>query len=283
MDESLTTIGELWRQTADVMSSRAQARWMCEVAVGRDGDEFDVALAEPVTDAMVAHLDALLARWRQGEPLAYVLGRWGFRHLDLALDRRVLIPRPETEWVAGLAIEKAAGMPAPRVVADLGTGSGAIGLSMAFELPLEGTTVWITDADPDALAVAQANISGIGRAGTNVRVGQGSWYDALPDDLVCDVIVSNPPYVADASPDLDDSVRDWEPAVALFGGPSGYDHLDVIIEGAPRRLSGGGWLIVEIGADQGEGTAERMRAAGLHQVEIMPDLAGHDRIVCGRN
>ena len=104
---------------------------------------------------MVAHLDAMVARYRAGEPLQYVLGRWSFRHLDLAVDRRVLIPRPETELVAGVAIELAAAIGPPRLVADLGTGSGAIGLSLAAELPLDGTTVWITDASEDALAVAR--------------------------------------------------------------------------------------------------------------------------------
>src|SRR5690606_3816137 len=125
------------------------------------GDEFDRALDDGVTERMVAHLDALLARYATGEPLQYVLGRWGFRRLDLAIDPRVLIPRPETELVAGVAIDLAGRVPSPRAVADLGTGSGAIGLSVADELPLDGTTVWITDADGDALDVARANLAGL--------------------------------------------------------------------------------------------------------------------------
>jgi release factor glutamine methyltransferase len=106
-----------------VLGARHEARWICEVAVALDGDEFDRALDEPVTERMVAHHDAMVARYRAGEPLQYVLGRWGFRRLDLAIDRRVLIPRPETELVAGTAVRLAAAVPGERVVADLGTGS----------------------------------------------------------------------------------------------------------------------------------------------------------------
>ena len=129
---------------------------------------------------MVAHLDAMLDRHAAGEPLAYVLGRWGFRHLDLAVDRRVLIPRPETEVVAGVAIELAGALARPITVADLGTGSGAIGLALADELPVDGVTVWLTDVSPDALDVARANLAGIGRRAANVRIAEGSWFDALP-------------------------------------------------------------------------------------------------------
>jgi hypothetical protein len=182
------SIRELWSQTSAVLGARHEARWICEVAVALDGDEFDRALDEPVTARMVAHLDAMVARYRAGEPLQYVLGRWGFRRLDLAIDRRVLIPRPETELLADAAIRLAAAVPGERVVADLGTGSGAIGLAMADELPLAGTTVWITDVSDDALAVARANLAGIGRAARNVLVAAGSWFDcaagrsALPRD-----------------------------------------------------------------------------------------------------
>ena len=204
-----------------MLGARHEARWLCEVATSLDGGEFDAALDEPVTERMVAHLDAMVARYRAGEPLQYVLGRWSFRHLDLAIDRRVLIPRPETELVAELAIGLARAAGPPRWVADLGTGSGAIGLSLAVELPLEGTTVWITDASGDALAVARANLAGIGRSARNVIAAQGDWFEALPQGRRFDVIVSNPPYVAVGSPQIDTAVTDWEPADALFAGARG--------------------------------------------------------------
>lgn len=276
------TTRELWSQTAAVLGSRVEARWLCEVAVALDGDEFDAALDEPATERMVAHLDAMVARYRAGEPLQYVLGRWGFRHLDLAVDRRVLIPRPETELVAETAIALAGAVPHERVVADLGTGSGAIGLSLAVELPLDGTTVWITDVSDDALAVARANLAGIGRAARNVRVGAGSWFDALPADVRFDVIVSNPPYVADDSPLLDDSVRDWEPAGALFAGTDGLDALRVLVAGAPAHLADGGWLVLEHGADQGRAVHALFVGAGYERIETRRDLAGLDRFTLGR-
>ncbi|MEO6570835.1 MAG: methyltransferase, partial [Ilumatobacteraceae bacterium] len=174
------TLRSLWTETATAIGNRHEARWLCEVAVSLDGDEYDRALDEPVTQRMVHHLDAMVARCRTGEPLQYVLGRWSFRRLDLAVDRRVLIPRPETEWVADAAITLARAVAAPRRIADLGTGSGAIGLSMADELPLDGTEIWITDVSPDALDVARANLAGIGRAARNVHIAHGSWFAALP-------------------------------------------------------------------------------------------------------
>jgi release factor glutamine methyltransferase len=276
------TIGDLVAQTAVAVGSRHEARWLCEVATGRDGAELELAADEPVTDRIVAHLDAMLARRGAGEPIQYVLGRWGFRTLDLAIDRRVLIPRPETELVAGVAIELARHVPAPRRVLDLGTGSGAIGLSLAVELPLDGTEVWMTDASSDALAVARGNLAGIGRPARNVRIAEGSWFEPLPFGLTFDVIVSNPPYVADDDPALDRSVLDWEPAAALFAGADGLDAIAPIAAGAPDWLAAGGWLVIEIGAGQGAAVRSLLGDSGFDEVEIRSDLAGHDRIALGR-
>jgi release factor glutamine methyltransferase len=274
---------ELWAETSGAVGDRAQARWLCEVASGSiDGDEFLGRLDEPATVRMVAHLDAMLARLRAGEPLQYVLGEWSFRRITLAVDRRVLIPRPETELVAEVALDKASAVGPSRVVADLGTGSGAIGLSLADELPPNGTTVWITDLSAEALDVARANIAGIGPAGVNVRTAHGSWLDALPEGIECDVIVSNPPYVAVGSPDLDAVVSDWEPHAALFAGPDGLDEIRVLIADAPGRLRAGGWLVLEIGADQGAVVASLLSTNGYVDVEIRRDLAGRDRIAVGR-
>ena len=280
----MTTVRELWDQTAVAIGNRHEARWLVEVATALDGPELNAALDEPVTERMVAHLDAMVARYRAGEPLAYVLGRWSFRHLDLAVDRRVLIPRPETELVAEVAIELARQAAPTRLVADLGTGSGAIGLALASELPLDGTRVWITDASADALAVAQANLTGIGRAARNVRVGEGKWFAALPaaERGRFDVIVSNPPYVADGSPDLAESVLDWEPAAALFAGSDGLADIEHLVTGAPEWLSPEGWLVLEIGHDQGPAVHDLFEARGYRHIEIRRDLAGHDRIALAR-
>ena len=279
------TIRDLWDQTAHALGDRAAARWLCEVATSLDADDLVEALDEPVTEVMVAHLDEMVARHRAGEPLQYVLGRWGFRGLDLAIDPRVLIPRPETELVAEAAIHLARARHESRgdvEVVDLGTGSGAIGLAVADELPLAGTHVTLTDASADALHVARANLAGIGRAAANVVVREGSWYAALPNVARFDVIVSNPPYVAEGSPLLEASVSEWEPPGALFGGADGLDHVRTIVGGAIDHLLPGGWLVLEIGADQGEVVGNLLTAAGFERVEVRQDLAGHDRVVTGR-
>ena len=169
-----------------------------------------------------------------GEPLQYVLGHWSFRTLDLLVDRRVLIPRPETEHLVEVALSIARATTGPLTIADLGTGSGAIAMALAAELFPRPLTVWATDASDDALAVARANLAGMGRAAVAVRMEAGSWYDALPPDLAgrLDLVVSNPPYIG-TDEDLDERVRDWEPASALLAGPDGLDALREVIAGAP--------------------------------------------------
>jgi release factor glutamine methyltransferase len=283
MSNSPVTWRALWDETAAHIG-RPQARWMCEVASGHDGDEFLGMLDRPATQRCVAHLDSMLARLATGEPLQYVLGRWGFRHLDLMVDSRVLIPRPETETVVDVALRVARSMPSPIVCADLGTGSGAIGLSLVSELPVDGVTVWMTDSSSGALDVARANAAGIGRAAANVRFAHGHWFDALPMDLLgqLSIAVSNPPYVAAGDLELEAIVRDWEPAAALFGGADGLDDVRHIVADAPRWLGPGGWLVVEIGSGHGTRVADLLVAAGFDDVEITADLSGHDRVAVAR-
>ena len=277
----------LWTETAAALDDRRAARWMCEVASALEGDEFLDALDEPATQRMVAHLDAMVARRRAGEPLQYVLGRWSFRRLDLLVDQRVLIPRPETELVAEAALRQARELLVHRdsvTVADLGTGSGAIGLSLADELPLGRAQVWLVDSSAAALEVARANLAGIGRAGAHVLVAEGSWFDALPAELRgrLDVVVSNPPYVADGDPEVAPEVAQWEPATALYSGADGLDAVRAIAAGAHDWLSVGGWLVLEVGHRQGAAVRSILVAAGLVDVEVRPDLAGRDRIALAR-
>lgn len=282
MSEHLTW-RQLWADTAKVLDDRPAARWLCETACGLDGDEFTAALDEPATERMVKHLDEMVGRYRTGEPLAYAMGRWTFRRVELMIDRRVLIPRPETELVAEAAIELARRI-SPRRVADLGTGSGAIGLSMAAELPIDNTEVWLTDASTDALDVARANAAGLGRAAANVRFGQGSWWSALPSELrgTFDVVVSNPPYIAVDDTEVDESVREWEPASALFAGGDGLDDIRAIMTGAREWLKPGGWLVLEIGYRQGDAVLALATECGLVNAEVRNDLAHRPRIViCG--
>jgi len=282
MTEHLTW-RQLWADTAKVLDDRPSARWLCETACGLDGDEFTAALDEAATERMVRHLDEMVGRYRSGEPLAYAMGRWTFRRVELMIDRRVLIPRPETELVAETAIELARRV-SPRRVADLGTGSGAIGLALADELPIDNTEVWLTDASADALDVARANAAGLGRSAANVRFAQGSWWSALPNELrgTFDVVVSNPPYIAVDDAEVDESVREWEPASALFAGADGLDDIRVIMAGAREWLKPGGWLVLEIGYRQGDAVLTLASELGLVNAEVRHDLASHPRIfVCG--
>lgn len=269
---------------AGVPSPESDARWIVEEASGNEGGEFLLGLDQPATNRGVARFDRMIARREAGEPLQYVLGRWSFRHLDLFVDARTLIPRPETEVVAGLAIDELDRVreerPDSAVVADLGTGSGAIGLSIAAERP--GTAVWLTDRSEDALAVARANVAGVGRAGTAVRVVAGSWFAALPAELTgqLSVVVSNPPYVA-AGDDLPAEVRDWEPGGALVSGPTGLEALLVLVDAAPTWLVPEGALVLELAPHQGEAVAEAA-ATRFVEVSLHPDLTGRVRAVVGR-
>lgn len=280
--DGTVTWRELVAETESLLGDSQHARWICETATSSTPVEFRSMLDEAAGERAVAHLDAMVARARGGEPLQYVLGAWAFRRLDLAVDARVLIPRPETESVAEVAIEIARTVGPTRRVLDLGTGSGAIGLAMADELPIDGTSVWISDVSAEALAVARANLAGIGRAARNVRIAEGSWFGALSDGERFDVIVSNPPYVADGSADAERIVTEWEPSTALFAGVDGLDDLRTIVAEAPSWLSAGGWLVVEHGFDQGPAVSELFGAAGFIDVETRQDLAGLDRIGLGR-
>jgi release factor glutamine methyltransferase len=275
---------QLWLETTAALGgspgAATEARWLCQEASGQSGAEWVVGLEEPASARMVAHLDAMVARRRAGEPVQYVLGSWGFRRLELMVDRRVIIPRPETEQVVEAALAEARSMPRPIVAADLGTGSGAIALALADELPVTGVEIWATEASPDALDVARANLAGLGRAGSKVRLAHGDWFEALPGELRgrLDLVVSNPPYVAEDD-ELDDSVREWEPVASLLGGPDGLDAVRRIVAEAPEWLRPGGALVLEIGADQGERASKLADEAGLLDVSVRPDLAGRDRVL----
>lgn len=210
-----------------------------------------------------------------------MLGSWAFRDLDVMVDRRVLIPRPETEQLVEVALGLLQGHGSAPLIVDLGTGAGVIALAMAAEVA--DARVLATDASDEALQVAGANLAGMGRAATRVTLHQGSWWSALSPELrgEIDLAVSNPPYVAEAAP-LPDEVRDWEPAMALFSGADGLDAIRIIVEGAGAWLRPGGALAVEIGEDQGSEAHRLALQAGLAGVEIRRDLAGRDRFLVAR-
>jgi release factor glutamine methyltransferase len=220
--------------------------------------------------------DDLVARRLAGEPLQYVVARWGFRTLDLYVDRRVLIPRPETEIVAGVAMEF---VPDGGTVVDLGTGSGAIALSIAAET--KAGAIWATDASPDALAVARANLAGLGRPALRVQLVEGDWFAALPAELrgAVDVVVSNPPYIAEHEA-LPSEVIDWEPRAALIAGVTGLEAIERVISDGRDWLRPGGALVIEIAPHQREAVVAMCAAFG--SVEIRQDLTGRDRVLVAR-
>jgi release factor glutamine methyltransferase len=253
---------------------------MLERATGWEGAELWLHLDEAATTRAAVFVDRMVGRRTAGEPLQYVLGRWRFRRLDLLVDRRVLIPRPETEVVGEVAVAelRRRGRRRP-VVVDLGTGSGALGLSVADEVA--GARVWCTDASAEALAVARANLAGLGTlTATRVRLVHGSWWDALPPELRgnVDLAVSNPPYVA-AGEALPPEVADWEPVHALRAGPTGLEAVETILAGALEWLGPSGALVVEIAPAQAEAVLERARSTGLSRAEVRHDLAGRPRVL----
>jgi release factor glutamine methyltransferase len=154
-------------------------------------------------------------------------------------------------------------------------------LALATELPIDNTSIWMTDISPDALAVARANLAGIGRPARNVTIIESRWFDALPANLQADVIVSNPPYIALDSPDVDGSVSDYEPEVALYSGPDGLDAIREIIQTAGDFLTANGALVLEIGADQRLATEFLFEEHGYVDCEVRRDAFGHDRIAIG--
>ena len=269
---------------AGVADAQVQARRMVEQASGFEGGEYYVGLTQGASRRQLAHLDSMLSRRLAGEPLQYVLGHWGFRGLDLMVSPAVLIPRPETETLAGLAVaELSRCHPQGGLVVDLGTGSGAVGLAVAAEC--ETARVVLTDISPEALGVAQANLAGLGRAAVRVSAYRGSWYEALPESLVgkVDVVVSNPPYVRDDEA-LPADVADWEPVLALRAGPDGLDAARQILAGALRWLSPGGSVLLELSPGQMAAAAAIAQAGGLSVQAVHPDLAGRDRVLhCRRS
>lgn len=285
--EAHVTWREMVKRTQDDVGERTVAQWLCEHASGCDANEFSDILDELVSERSAQHLQSMLARYAKGEPLQYVMGRWAFRRLDLLVDSRVLIPRPETELlvehVTRYALQKIRDFGRGVAIADLGTGSGAVGLSVLHELPFESAEVWMTDVSEDALHVARANAAGVGRNAVGARFGHGSWYEALPEDLrgSLDVIVSNPPYIATGDPLVGESVLNWEPHNALFAGADGLNDLRAVVSGAVHWLVPGGLLAVEMGFTQANVVSQLFESAGFNNVSVHKDLAGLDRFVTG--
>ncbi|WP_329843625.1 peptide chain release factor N(5)-glutamine methyltransferase [Stenotrophomonas sepilia] len=233
---------------------------------------------DPLAANDQAAFEALLARRVAGEPVAYLTGRRGFWTLDLEVDPATLIPRPETELLVELALER---LPPDQALqlADLGTGSGAIALALASERPR--AQVLATDASPGALAVAARNAAR--HELDNVRFAEGGhdWYAPL-QGVRFDLIASNPPYIASNDPHLEQGDLRFEPSTALASGMDGLDDIRRIVEGGQAHLRPGGWLLVEHGWDQGAAIRALFEATGFAEVQTVQDLEQRDRITLGR-
>ncbi len=219
---------------------------------------------------------SLLHRRQRGEPVAYLLGEKEFGGLNLQVDARVLVPRPDTEVLVEWALDMLpppGGNEPPRLL-DLGTGSGAIALTVASRR--RDVQVTATDASADALAVAQANAQ---RLNLPVRFAQGAWLAAVPGERF-DVIASNPPYIAEGDPHL--AALTHEPISALTAGADGLQDLRTIVGQAPAALHPGGWLLLEHGHDQATAVRALLAAQGFEAVSSRKDLAGIERCSGGR-
>ena len=238
-------------------------------------------LEEDAPRRAATHVATMVERRATGEPLQYVVGAWGFRTLDLLVDRRVLIPRPETEVTVEVALGEGRRIGPPLLAVDLGTGSGAIALSLAVEA---GADVWATDVSAGALAVARANLAGIcGEAATRVRLAEGDWYTALPPELMrrVQLIVANPPYVAEVD-QLPADVADWEPYEALVAGLRGTEDIEAVVADAPAWLARPGALVVELAPHQARAAMALACAAGFDEIDVHRDLSGRERVLVAR-
>ncbi|HDS1216381.1 TPA: peptide chain release factor N(5)-glutamine methyltransferase [Stenotrophomonas maltophilia] len=233
---------------------------------------------DPLAAADQATFEALLARRVAGEPVAYLIGRRGFWTLDLEVDPATLIPRPETELLVELALER---LPPDQALqlADLGTGSGAIALALASERPR--AQVLATDASTGALAVAARNAARHELGNVRFAEGGHDWYAPL-QGVRFDLIASNPPYIASDDPHLEQGDLRFEPSTALASGMDGLDDIRRIVDGGQAHLRPGGWLLIEHGWDQGAAIRALFEATGFVEVQTVQDLEQRDRITLGR-
>jgi release factor glutamine methyltransferase len=256
-------------RAAGVEDPRLDADLLLAEATGWDRARLAANPEGEISAAATRRFSEMVRRRLRREPVAYILGRRGFRDLELAVDPRVLIPRPETELLVELALELR-----PRTILDVGTGSGAIALAIAAELP--SAAVSATDTSAGACAVAAANAERLGLA-ARVELHGGT---LPPVGKEFDLVVANLPYVSEGEwGTLQPEVTEWEPREALLAGPDGLDAFHSVV---PRLAASTDVLALEIGIGQGKAVADILRSAGFTEVASRPDLAGIERLAIGR-
>ncbi len=285
----LTRLAAAHLAARGVPDARLDAELLLAHVMGIRRLDLYLQFERPVEPGELVEYREVVRRRARREPLQYITGRVDFREVALSVDRRVLIPRPETEVLVGEVLEwtRAVGeqghAPAGDAAAggltalDIGTGSGAIALSLLHEGPF--SRVVATDVSADAIAVARANAEALG-ALDRIEFRLGPVWAPIGDDERFNVIVANPPYVMDSErPGLMPEVRDHEPGTALFAGPDGLAVVREIVAGAGRRLCPGGLLALEVGAGQAQAARVLMAESGLTRARAVADLAGRDRVV----
>ena len=273
-----------------VLGSEREARWLIEDAVGPR------PATGPLDQQAEQRARRLAERRASGEPLQYVLGHWPFRQLDLLVDARSLIPRPETEWVTDVALgelDRLLAQGAMATVVDLGTGTGAIALAIATERFAHRVRVVATERDPAVLELARANLERVAlrhEGARSVELRVGSWWDALDPSQRgrISLVVANPPYVAAVEWELlDPVVRDHEPYAALVAGPGseatpGFADVEEILAGVGEWLARPGAAVIEIAPTQAGAALAAAQRFGCPEPRVLPDLAGRPRALVAR-
>jgi release factor glutamine methyltransferase len=255
---------------AGIDTARLDAELLLAAAAGATRSEVVAGLVD--VEPARAGYEASIKRRVRREPLAYITGRQGFRRIELAVDPRVLIPRPETELLVELALRHG-----PKSVLDVATGSGAVALALSDELP--SARIVASDVSADALALARENADSLGA--TQVEFAQSDLLESIDEKF--DVITANLPYVARGElAGLQPEVSDFEPRLALDGGEDGLDLVRRLVAQAPGRLEPGGMLALEIGLGQAAATAQLLGQHGFGEIEQADDLSGIERVVSGR-
>jgi release factor glutamine methyltransferase len=276
------TLAEVLRRSTDYLQShgsstpRLDAELLLAHGLGLSRLELYTQFDRPLSEGELSDCRELVRRRGTREPVAYVIGHWGFRRLDLMVDDRVLVPRPETELVVERCLRLLEGRERPAVV-DVGTGSGAIALSLKDERP--DARVTAVDVSVDALAVASSNAERLGLDVTFVQSDLLDQAEGGPFDLV----VSNPPYVPAGEVDaLEPEVAVYEPRLATVAGEDGLEVYRRLLPPAVERLAPGGWLVLECGAGQAAAVVAELAGLGYGDAEVDRDLAGIDRVVWAR-
>lgn len=274
----MTIIASLLRnaELPDSPTARLDVELLLAAALGKPRSFLHTWPERIVSTEAAQTFDGYLQRRRAGEPVAYILGQQGFWNIDLEVATHTLIPRPETEMLVETALELLPGA-IPHRLLDLGTGTGAIALSLAKDRPQWNVTA--VDRVQEAVALAERNRQRLHL--DNAQVLTSHWFSAV-EGRRFDLILSNPPYIASNDPHLVEGDVRFEPSSALVSGSDGLDDLRLIVSQAPAHLEPGGWLLLEHGYDQGAAVRELLSRHGFEQIQTRRDLGEHERITFGR-